>query len=165
MTAPAEFAGPASDRNLRRRSMIGAATLVTACMLLTAACSSSSKGNGSNTKANTAPASSAASSTPATSQPAEDKIAGTWKGTFTGSTSSGTFTIVFTQQGDNVAGKITIDGAQGGTGTISGKLSGKSIAFGSIVGSTVTFNGSFSGNSMSGLFKSATNSGGWKATR
>jgi hypothetical protein len=179
MSTPADVAGAAPDRNLRRRSLIGAATLLATCMVLTSACSSSGKGKGSTTTTNAPPASSTAassasasapssedSSSAATSEPAEDKIAGTWNGTFTGKTSSGTFKVAFTQQGETVAGNITITGTGGnGQGTISGKLTGNKITFGAIVGTAVSFTGSFSGNSMSGSYTSGTDSGTWKATR
>jgi hypothetical protein len=174
MAAPADASSPAPDRTLRRKSLVGAAILVTACLLLSSGCSSSGNGKASTSTPNTASAtsssaaapSSAASSTAASSPAAEDKIAGTWNGTFTGGTSSGMFKVVFTQQGETIAGNITITGNGGNAqGPIRGKLTGSNITFGAVGGTAISFTGSFSGNSMSGTYRSGTDTGTWKATR
>ncbi|PZS33861.1 MAG: hypothetical protein DLM58_06975 [Pseudonocardiales bacterium] len=178
MNAPTDLAGPVPDRSLRRKRMIGAAALLSTCLLLTVGCTSSSKGKGSNSPASTAPvttqpASTASNSTPADTSPAtssapassSDDIAGDWTGTFANSTTgqTGTFAVTFSRQGETITGHITING--GGSGTINGTLSGNKITFGTITGSTTTFDGSFSGNSMSGTYKAGADNGTWMATR
>lgn len=179
MKTRTHIAGTSPGRRLRRRSVRGAAALVSGCLLLTAGCTSSGNGEGSTSTANpspvtTAPASTAAS-TPAadtssatSSAPAsKDDIAGDWSGTFANTTTGakGTFTVKFTRQGETITGNITINGTDGGAGNITGKLSGNKITFGTITGSTISFEGSFSGNSMSGTYKAGTDHGTWKATR
>ncbi len=179
LNAP-DIASPSTTRRRRRSSRIGAGALIAMC-LLTVACSSSDKGKETNSPVTSASGSRASSSstetpssatpsTPATSRASNDQITGTWNGTYASKkypSTSGTFTVVFTQQGDTIAGTISVDG--GPVSNISGKLSGHTIKFGAIQSSTTTFDGSFAGNAMSGSYKSGTDSGNdngtWQATR
>lgn len=178
MNAPTHVAGSTPDRSRARKRMMGAGALLSACLLLIAGCTSSSKGKGSTSSTNTAsvttqPASTASSSTPADTSSApssappssSDDIAGDWTGTFANTTTgaTGTFSVTFSRQGETITGHITING--GGSGTINGTLSGNKITFGTITGSTTTFDGSFAGNSMSGTYKAGADNGTWEATR
>ncbi|MEP6598143.1 MAG: hypothetical protein ABJB98_01705 [Actinomycetota bacterium] len=76
---------------------------------------------------------------------------------------------MFSQNGNTIAGTITLSSSCLSKETISGTLSGERIGFGTVEGSSITFDGSISGNSMSGSYKSGAqcgnDNGTWKATR
>jgi hypothetical protein len=119
-----------------------------------------------------APASSPAStSTPAVGG---TSLAGTWRGTYAShrySSTTGEFTVSFTQSGSAIRGSITIHPSCITAGTVAGTLTGSTIAFGQVQGSrrAVAFDGTVSGNAMHGTYRSdaacGADNGTWKASR
>jgi hypothetical protein len=117
-----------------------------------------------------APVSIPASSSKAAGAPS---FAGTWTGTYDSgkfSSTSGNFTVTFTQSGSNIMGTIEIHPSCVPAGTVSGTVNGTTISFGQVSGSqrTVSFDGSISGNTMHGTYHSdaacGNDTGTWKAT-
>jgi hypothetical protein len=143
---------------------------VVAVTLLGVACSSSSSSETSTTGVNTG----VVTTPPAvsSSESGSSGIVGRWNGTWTttsGPAGSGDFHIDFTQSGNNLTGAIVIAGTPCiTTGTITGTLSGNTIAFGAVQGSqTISYSGTVSGNSMSGDYHApdcGDAKGTWKAT-
>jgi hypothetical protein len=90
------------------------------------------------------------------------KLGGTWSGSYSGSY-KGTFTIHWTQgRSGALKGSITLSRPHG-TYSITGSVRGSTITFGA-VGAGATYNGSVSGSSMSGHYKTGDGgSGHWSA--
>lgn len=154
------------------------AVLTLAVALLGGACSSKSNDNptvaAGQTTATTAAttattAASSGSATTATSAAATGGLTGAWSGTYQQTTpiaDSGTFTINWQQSGSNLTGTINIPGACNAC-PISATVNGTSVAFGVVALGGITYNGTVSGNSMSGTYATADSStkGTWKASK
>jgi hypothetical protein len=100
-------------------------------------------------------------------------MTGKWAGTYESTTTAGatgTFTILFRQNGSQLTGSISIQppGCVN-TGTITGTLNGTTIAFGAVKGTqTIDYTGSVSGNTMSGTYSAPGcdhAKGTWTATK
>ena len=118
----------------------------------------------------------AASSTPTTTPSSGSPgtgIAGDWSGTYQSTKftqSQGGFTVKFTQVGDVIAGKITVDSPCVGRGTINGNATGDTITFGVVkAAENIAFDGQLNGNSLSGNYTTGpacgSDKGTWSATR
>jgi hypothetical protein len=91
---------------------------------------------------------------------ASQKLAGKWKGHYSGAL-SGRFTIRWKQTGSKLSGTITLSNPQGKYG-IGGSVRHGKIKFGAVaVGAT--YKGSVHGTSMSGTWNSPKGGGGWSA--
>ncbi|MDT4925491.1 MAG: hypothetical protein QOG01_3204 [Pseudonocardiales bacterium] len=113
----------------------------------------------------------AESSTPATGASA---LAGRWQGTYQSkkfSSTAGDFTVTFTQQDSTINGSIVIHPSCITAGTVSGTITGTTIAFGQVQGSrrAVAFSGTVNGNNMHGTYHSdaacGDDNGTWTAAR
>lgn len=110
----------------------------------------------------TPPAAASTASTSASATPSAGAgLSGTWSGHYSGAF-AGTFTINWTQSGSNLSGKITLSNPPETTG-ITGALNGSTIKFGTVSGAE--YNGTVSGNSMSGSYVTARGGGSWSATK
>ena len=96
---------------------------------------------------------------PATTPPtqAATGLSGTWSGHWANSVpdqSTGSFTISWTQSGDQLSGTIVINGTPCLTGgSITGTVHGSSITFGAVHGEvSVDYTGAVAGNTMSGTY-------------
>jgi hypothetical protein len=94
---------------------------------------------------------------------------GTWQSTKTES-SSGNFQATFNQSGDTFTGTIEVSARCVSHGTLTGSLSGDNITFGAVNGAeTVAFDGTISGNTMSGNYTTGSacghDKGTWTASR
>jgi hypothetical protein len=109
---------------------------------------------------------------PPGSPPGGVDLTGTWNGTYgAGDQVAGTFTVEFTQTGNQVSGTIDIQGSPCvSQGEISGALSGNQITFGAVEAEqSISFTGEVSGDHMSGDYSApdceAGTSGNWEADR
>jgi hypothetical protein len=99
-------------------------------------------------------------------------MTGKWSGTYSSTTdaSTGTFAILFRQDGTQLTGSISIQppGCVN-EGAITGTLNGTTIAFGAVKGAqTIDYTGSVSGNTMSGTYSAPGcdhAKGTWTATK
>jgi hypothetical protein len=90
------------------------------------------------------------------------KLAGKWKGHYSGAV-SGRFTIHWTQSGSQLSGTITLSNPKGKYG-IDGSVKKGKIKFGAVsVGAK--YKGKVRGTSMSGTWTSAEGGGSWSATK
>lgn len=155
----------------RRRGIL--ATSAIALILAAAACSSGSGGSDQSASASAVgmvPTSPPASSSDATQGGANGTIQGAWDGTWSSTSSpgvSGSFTVTFTESGNQLKGSITatntpcIQGA-----AVTGTLDGNHIVFGKA--NTVDYTGTISGSSMSGTYAAPAcgrDKGDWNATK
>lgn len=107
----------------------------------------------------TALAAARASSSPVAT---ETKLAGTWKGQYSGAV-SGHFTIHWRQHGFRLHGRITLS-KPAGKYNITGSVRKGKIKFGAVsVGAK--YKGKVSGTSMSGTWTSPNGGGTWSATK
>lgn len=89
------------------------------------------------------------------------KLAGKWKGQYSGAV-SGHFTLHWTQTGAQLSGKITLSNPKG-TYNVGGNLKHHTkIKFGA-VGVGATYKGTWTGSKMSGTWKSPEGGGSWSA--
>lgn len=151
---------------------VKATVISVVALLVLAAC-----GGGSETDAaKTASTSGASTSqtTASTATPAAGQLEGTWTGTYTSkkfSSTSGGFTVVFTQSGTELSGTITLEAGCVTSGTLSGTVTGDTIDFGAVKGQgrTVSFTGSVDGDQMKGTYDSdascGNDNGTWTASR
>jgi ABC-type phosphate transport system substrate-binding protein len=92
----------------------------------------------------------------------KSKLAGKWKGHYSGAV-SGHFTIHWRQTGSQLHGNITLSNPQGTYG-ISGSVRDGKIKFGAVsVGAK--YKGKVRGTSMSGTWTSGRGGGSWSATK
>jgi|KBSSwiStaDraftv2_1062776.scaffolds.fasta_scaffold137931_2 hypothetical protein len=117
------------------------------------------------------PASSTVAS-PTNQPPNSAGLSGTWTGTWGNQTpdqSTGTFTLTWSQNGNNLAGTITITGTPClSGGSITGSVSGSTITFGAVQGEVeVKYSGSIAGQSMSGTYQTDCGNakGTWNAVK
>lgn len=105
-------------------------------------------------------------------------IGGTWTGSWTSAVYAGlagAFTLNFSQTGHQLTGTIQISGSPCiSTGAVTGTLNGNVITFGAVQGAeTVAYTGTWSGQSLNGLWQVTASSGGectadngeWQAQR
>lgn len=99
-------------------------------------------------------------------------LTGTWNGTYgIGEQATGTFTVEFTQSGNQISGTIDIQGSPCvSEGDISGALTGNQITFGAVQAEkSISFTGEVSGDHMSGDYSAPDceppNTGDWEADR
>ena len=99
-------------------------------------------------------------------------LTGTWNGTYgIGEQATGTFTVEFTQSGNQISGTIDIQGSPCVShGDISGGLTGNQITFGAVEAEkSISFTGEVSGDHMSGDYSAPDcappNTGDWEADR
>jgi hypothetical protein len=154
-----------NGRLTARGGLVAAALTVTAALAL-AACSSPSKSDPGGTKPaarSSAPATKAAGST----RKASGALSGKWSGRYSGAY-NGTFTVRWHQSGSHLHGTIHISNP-GDTLPINGIVRGNAIRFGTLGSMAITYNGTVSGNSMSGSYKvhsaSGASGGPWSASR
>jgi hypothetical protein len=96
-------------------------------------------------------------------------VAGTWTGEWQDdkvAAGHDSFTMTFTQNGDQISGPISINGSVCVTkGTISGTVTGNSIEFGAVQAEVkISYQGTISGDTMSGTYASSDPSCGPAAT-
>jgi hypothetical protein len=91
---------------------------------------------------------------------AQAKLAGKWKGHYSGAV-SGSFTLHWTKSGSTLTGSITLSSPHGTYG-ITGSVKGRGIKFGA-VGVGATYKGTVHGTSMSGTWSSPEGGGTWSA--
>ncbi|MEO6043219.1 MAG: hypothetical protein ABIQ47_04775, partial [Tepidiformaceae bacterium] len=121
-------------------------------------------------KAASAAATTAAANATTAAAPAID---GTWTGTWkSGATSdNGTVKIDWKQSGQQLAGTIVVSNTPCvGNGTITGTVTGATIAFGAVQGATtIAYTGTVSGKAISGTYKADASCGNatgtWSATK
>ena len=93
------------------------------------------------------------------------QLAGTWKGSYSGSKFSGSFTVTWTQSSSTLSGTIELSNPHGSY-TCDGSINGSNIQFGAVgVGATYTGSVSNYGKSMSGTWKSPVDHGSWSGTK
>jgi hypothetical protein len=99
-------------------------------------------------------------------------LGGVWNGqwaNYTPDSSTGTFSIAWTQQGSTLTGNISIVGTPClNGGAITGTVNGNSINFGVVEGQvTVNYAGTISGNTMSGTYATTCGNaeGNWTAAK
>ncbi len=147
------------------RTTLAALTVLTIGAL--AACGSSTT-SGSPTPGATAAATPTPTPIPTpaptpTPAPATVQVTGSWSGQYSGPF-NGTFTLTWTQTGSAVDGTIKLS-SPADTLNISGNLTGNAISFGAV--GVVRYNGTISGNSMTGSYIDLANNqtGSWSATK
>ena len=108
-------------------------------------------------------ASHASSSPPA----AASGLSGTWNGQY-GGASSGNFTLHCAQSGSALSGTVYLE-TDGIALPVHGTVAGDSIQFGSVGSTGISYQGTISGNSMSGTYqltaRGTTFTGPWSATK
>ena len=88
-------------------------------------------------------------------------LTGTWSGTY-GGDYHGTFTLHWTQSKPRLTGTITLSSV--GRTNITGSVRGSTIRFGTVGNANaITYSGSVSGRSMSGIYKTGGAGGSWSA--
>lgn len=153
-------------------SLLRAAAVVMAVPIVLVGCSSSGSpssssppAGGSSTPVTSgtsalAPATSAA---PASSSASSGGLSGSWSGQYSGAF-TGTFHLTWQQKGTTLTGTITLSTA--GTAPLNGHVNGSKISFGTVGSAAITYEGTVSGNSMSGTYKVGGAAGGnWTAHR
>ena len=132
---------PAGRRVPRVVSMLWVAALVASCCTGTALAAASSSRSGAAIASN---------------------LSGKWKGHYSGAY-SGKFTIRWTQTGRKLEGTLTLSNPKG-KNAIKGSVRGKKIKFGTVDNSNaITYHGSWSGTTMSGVYQAGGRSGSWGA--
>lgn len=144
------------SRRSPRTSRLAFAVSLAVVALLASGCGASS----SSTTTTHASTTHAATSTHA-STAAGAGLAGKWSGQYSGAY-SGTFTLNWTKSGSNLNGKIQLSDPPETTG-ITGSVSGNSIKFGTVGGAV--YNGTLSGDSMSGNYQTPNGGGSWSANK
>lgn len=163
----------AVGRSRARRWTVASAAVT---LVLAATACSSSGGSGGSPSASaagevpTSPPATTATSPSAAQDDAGNAIDGAWDGSWSSTSSpgvSGSFTVTFTESGNQLKGSITatntpcIQGA-----AVTGTLDGNRIVFGKA--NTVDYTGTVSGNSMSGTYAAPAcgqDKGDWRATK
>lgn len=149
-----------------------------AMLMLATACSSDNKDSEdpASPTGTAAPSSATTPSSappPASSPTGDATIAGDWKGTYQSTkypSTSGTFTVTFTQSGTRITGTAKIASDCVDTGTISGQLTGDKITFGAVdAAENIDFDGTIDVDAMAGNYHSGPacgdDDGTWTATR
>ncbi|MGA7987393.1 MAG: hypothetical protein WCB51_03225 [Candidatus Dormiibacterota bacterium] len=135
-----------------------------------AACGSSTTSGSPTPGATSAPPTATATPTPVptptptpSQAPPTVQVTGSWTGQYSGPF-NGTFSLTWTQTGSAVDGTIKLSSPPD-TLNISGNLTGNAISFGAV--GVVRYNGTVSGNSMSGSYLDLANNktGTWSATK
>jgi hypothetical protein len=154
--------------------------LVAGILLTLSACSSDEPAGSTGTTGSSATETTGSTGTSgsptgsATAEPAAADLSGTWDGTWTDTspdTSSGTFELVWQQDGSSLDGTITVHGTACLTDAgITGVLSGGQISFGAVEGQvTISYDGDVAGDgaSMQGTYQASAScanaTGDWKA--
>jgi hypothetical protein len=147
-----------------------AAAASTAAASTAAASTAAASTAAASTAAATASTKSRASSSPpaSSSRPAAaGNLSGTWTGQYSGA-SSGNFTLHCTQSGSALSGTVNLE-TDGISLPIHGTVAGDSIQFGTVGSTGISYQGTVSGNSMSGSYKLTANgttfTGPWTAAR
>lgn len=131
---------------------------------LLVACGSTSTTPSPSGRAFNPPTATATSSVAPHSPVAAGPLSGTWSGKYSG-TYAGTFTLTWTQTGSGVSGSIQLT-SPSATANVNGLLKADTITFITNGSLAITYEGTYSGNSMSGQYHAGANgSGSWSATK
>lgn len=146
--------------------LLGSVAVLSACggddapaKTATSAATTGAASTGSATETTASKSTTAANSTTAASgtTTASSVLDGTWTGTYESSATSdrGTVKIDWKQSGQQLAGTIVVSNTPCvSNGTISGTVSGTTIAFGAVKGATtIAFTGTLSGKTIFGTYK------------
>lgn len=118
-------------------------------------------GSSSGSTTTTKQAAAAAKPKTTTTASSHSGLPGKWTGQYSGAY-SGTFTLNWTQTGSKLSGNIQLSNPPETTG-INGTVSGSTIKFGTVSGAL--YNGTVSGNSMSGNYTTTAGGGSWSAKK